>query len=146
MAQHQRLLPSVSQRSGCPNGILDLSTVDIPHRKLPNFLRGESRADLGQERVPNLRLGHRVEVVEVKSDVDTRTEGIVDDLDPVGREEEYTTVVFEMTKAGGAGELVRETRSININGEFDSQNCDHGISHEIMKRALFHEHVRLRNC
>jgi hypothetical protein len=46
-----------------------------------------------------LRLGRRVEIVEVESDVDTRTEGIVDDLDSVGCEEEDPTVILEMTKA-----------------------------------------------
>lgn len=97
--QRQRLLPSMSQRCGCPDGILDLPAVDIPHRKFPNFLGGECHPDLGQERVPNLRLGRRVEIVEVESDVDTRTEGIVDDLDSVGCEEEDPTVILEMTKA-----------------------------------------------
>lgn len=65
MSQRQRFHPSVSQRCGCPNGILDLSTIDIPHSKLPNLLRGERGADLGQERVPDLCLGYRVEIVEV---------------------------------------------------------------------------------
>jgi len=99
MSQRQRLLPSTGQRCSCPDGILDLPTIDIPRRKLPNFLRGEHRADLGQERVPNLRLGRRVEIVEVECDVDTRAEGIVDDLDSVGCEEEDPTVVLEMAKA-----------------------------------------------
>lgn len=89
----------MSQRCGCPDGVLDLPTIYIPHRELPNFLGGERHADLGQERVPNLRLGPRIEIVEVKSDVDTRTEGIVDDLDSVRREEKDSTVVLEMTEA-----------------------------------------------
>ena len=99
MSHRQSLLPSMSQRSGCPYGVLDLPTVYIPRRKLPDFLGGERRADLGQERVPNLRLGRPIEVIEVKSDVDTRAEGVIDDLNPIGREEEDTTVVFEVTKA-----------------------------------------------
>ena len=99
MSQRQRLIPSTRQRCGCPDGILDLSTIDIPYCKLPDFLRGERHPDLGQERVPNLRLGRCVEIVEVESDVDTRTEGIVDDLDSVGCEKEDPTVVFKMTKA-----------------------------------------------
>jgi hypothetical protein len=99
MSQRQSLLPSVSQRCGCPDGVLNLPTIDISRRKLPNFLGAERHADLGQERVPNLRLGRPIEIVEVKSDVDTRAEGIVDDLDPVRRQEEDATVVLEVTKA-----------------------------------------------
>ena len=89
----------MSQRCGCPDGVLDLPTIDIPHRKFPNFLRSERHADLGQERIPNLRLGWRVEIVEVESDVDTRTEGIVDNLYSVGREEEDPAIILEVTKA-----------------------------------------------
>ena len=103
MSQRQRLVPSIGQGCGCPDGILDLPTVDIPHRKLPNLLRGELHADLGQERVPNLRLGHRVEIVEVESDMDTRTESIVDNLYSVGREEKNPAVVLEVTEAERAG-------------------------------------------
>lgn len=90
----------MSQRCGCPDGVLDLPTIDIPHRKFPNFLRSERHTDLGQERIPNLRLGWRVEIVEVESDVNSGTEGIVDDLDSVGCEEKDSAVVLEMTKAG----------------------------------------------
>ena len=100
MSQRQLLLPSVSQRCACPDGVLDLSTVDVPHREFPNFLSGERHADLGQERVPNLRLGRCIEIVEVESDVNTRTEGVVNDLDPVGCEEKNSAVVLEVTKAG----------------------------------------------
>ena len=99
VSQRQRLLPSMGQRCGGPDGVLNLPTIDIPHRKFPNFLRGERHADLGQERVPNLRLGRSVKVVEVESDVDTRTEGVVDDFDSVGCEEEDSTVVLEVTEA-----------------------------------------------
>lgn len=89
----------MSQRCGCPDGVLDLPTVDIPRGKLPNFLGVERHTDFSQERIPNLRLGRPVEVVEIKSDVDTRTEGIIDDLNPVRRQEEDTAVVLEVTKA-----------------------------------------------
>lgn len=99
MRQSQCLFPSMSQRRGCPDGILDLPTVDIPHRKFPNLLSSEGHADLGQERIPNLRLGRRVEIVEVESDVNTRAKGIVNDLYSVGREEEDPAVVLEVTKA-----------------------------------------------
>lgn len=100
MAQRQRLLPPMSQRCSCPNGVLDLPPIDISHRKLPDLLGSERYADLGQERVPNLCFGRCVEIVEVKSDVDSRTEGIVDDLDSIGCKEENSTVVLKMTKAG----------------------------------------------
>ena len=99
MSQRQRLLPSMGQRCGRPNGILDLPAVDIPHGELPDFLRGEGYANLGQEGVPNLGLGWRIEIVEVKSDVGTRAERIIDDLDSVSREEENTTVVLEVAEA-----------------------------------------------
>lgn len=99
MTQSQRLLPSMSQRCGCPDGILDLPTIDIPGRKFPNLFGGERDADLCQECVPNLRLGCHVEIVEVESDVDTRTEGIVDNLYSVGREEEDPAIILEVTKA-----------------------------------------------
>jgi hypothetical protein len=46
-----------------------------------------------------LRLGRSVKVIEVESDVDTRTEGVVDDFDSVGCEEEDSTVVLEVTEA-----------------------------------------------
>jgi len=93
----------MSKGCGCPDGILDLPTIDIPHRKLPNLLRGELHADLGQERVPNLRLGHRVEIVEVESDMNTRTESIVDNLYSVGRKEKNPAVVLKVTEAERAG-------------------------------------------
>lgn len=87
----------MSQGSGCPDGILDLPSIDIPHRELPDLFRSERHANLCQEGIPNLRLGTRIEVIEVKSDVDTRAEGIIDDLDTVGREEEDTTIILEVT-------------------------------------------------
>jgi len=102
----QRLLPPVSQRCSCPDGILDLSTINISHCKFPDLLGGKRHANLGQERVPNLRLGRRVEIVEVESDVYTGTEGIIDDLDSVGCEEEDPTVVLEMTKARSRKQVV----------------------------------------
>ena len=89
----------MSQGCGCPDGVLDLPSVDVPHRKFPDFLSGERHANLGQERVPNLRLRWRIEIVEVESDVDSGTEGIVDDLNSVGCEEKDSTVVLEVTKA-----------------------------------------------
>ena len=143
VSQRQPLLPSMGQRRGCPDGILDLPTIDVPHRKFPNLLRGERHADLGQERVPNLRLRSRVKIVEVESDVDTRTEGVVDDLDSVGCEEEDPAVVLEVTEAERA--RMCERRSKSTEDKLGSQDCDHGIAHKIMKRALFHEHIRLRN-
>ena len=103
MSQRQRFVPSMSQRCGSPDGILDLPAIDVPHRKFPDLLRGECHFNLGQERVPNLRLGCHVEIVEVESDVDTRTESIVDDLYSVGREEKNPTVVLKMTEAERAG-------------------------------------------
>lgn len=99
MSQRQSLLPSICQRCGCPDGVLDLPTVDIPGRELPDFLGGERRIDLGQEGIPDLRFGRPIEIVEIKSDVDTRAEGIVDDLDPVRCEEEDATVVLKVAKA-----------------------------------------------
>ena len=131
MIQRQSLLPSMSQRCGCPDGVLDLSTIDVPRRKLPNFLRSERHADLGQERVPNLRLGRSIQVVEVKGDVNTRAEGIIDDLDPVRREEEDTAIVLEVTKAKSAGEFVSGEGLAN--DESDSQDCDHCIPNEVME-------------
>jgi hypothetical protein len=99
MSQSQRLLPSMSQRCSCPDGILDLPAVDVPRRKLPDFFRGEDCANLSQECVPNLSLSRYVEIVEVKSDVDTRAEGIIDNLHPIGRQEEDTTIILEVTQA-----------------------------------------------
>jgi len=89
----------MGQRCSCPDGVLDLPTINIPRGEFPNFLGVEGHADLGQECIPNLRLGNRVEIVEVEGNMDTRTEGIVDDLYSVGCEEEDSTVVLEMTKA-----------------------------------------------
>jgi len=126
----QRLLPSMGQRCSCPDGVLDLPAINIPCGEFPNFLRVEGHADLGQERVPNLRLGRRVEIVEVEGDVDTGTEGIVDDLDSIGCEEEDSTVVLEMTKAERRRTCKR--RGGGFKDKLDSQDCDHGIPHEIM--------------
>src|SRR5579872_3618211 len=100
MTQSQRLLSPMSQRCGCSNGVLNLPTINIPHREFPNLLRGERHTDLGQERIPNLRLGTRIEIIEVKSDVNPRAEGIIDYLDSVSREEENTSIIFKVTKAG----------------------------------------------
>ena len=33
-----------------------------------------------------------------------------------------------------------------IKFKLDPQDCDHGVPHKIVKRTLFHEHIRLRNC
>ena len=44
-------------------------------------------------------LGWRIEIVEVKSDVSTRAERVIDDLDSVGRKEKNTTVVLEVAEA-----------------------------------------------
>ena len=33
-----------------------------------------------------------------------------------------------------------------IRDEPDSQDCNHGIPHEIMKGTLFHEYIRLWTC
>ena len=99
MSQGQRLLPSVSQRRCRPDGVLNLPTIDIPHCKFPDFFGGERHTDLCQECSPNLRLGRSIEIVKVKSDVDTRAECIIDDLDPIGCKEEDAAVVFEMAKA-----------------------------------------------
>jgi len=55
-----------------------------------------------------LRLGRHVEIVEVESDVDTRTESIVDDLYSVGREEKNPTVILKVAEAGRAGACKRE--------------------------------------
>jgi len=77
----------MGQRCSCPDGVLDLPTVDIPRSEFPNFLDSERHADLCQECVPNLRLGRRIKIVEIEGDVDTRTEGVVDDLNSVSCEE-----------------------------------------------------------
>ena len=94
MSHRQCLLPSMGQRCSCPDGVLDLPAINIPRSEFPNFLSVEGHADLGQECVPNLRLGRRVEIVEVEGYVDTGSEGIIDDLNSVGCEEEDSTVVL----------------------------------------------------
>ena len=82
-----------------PDSVLDLSSVDAASGEVANLVLREVRADLVDERGPDLLLGRLGELVEVERDVDPGEEGFVEGFDAVCGEEHDPAVVFEVAEA-----------------------------------------------
>ena len=96
------LLPTRnSQRMRRPRSILDLPAIHIPRRQVPDLLRRDivGCANLGNKRSPDLFLGGLRKLLEVQGYMNTREEGLIEDLDAVGGQEENSAIIFNMAKA-----------------------------------------------
>lgn len=87
---------------GRPRRVFDLPSVDVlPRSKTGDVLLVDEveRLDLAQECCPDLLLRLGRKIGEVEGDVDSREEGLVEDFNAVGGEEEDAFVVFNVAQA-----------------------------------------------
>ncbi len=125
--------------------IFDLAPVYPALRKVPNLLGGDpvrGCAHLADERGPDLCLRLRAELAEVQRYMDAREECLVKCLNAVRRQEEDSAVILDVTQAS-KGRLESAFIAVYLDKRWNSQNGDHGVTFEVVQRALLEEHVRL---